>query len=238
MSDSNAGSMAQWTVLAFAGAAQSLGLRRFEMPICEGLSVPAFKAKVLERYPRPDLPNILERCRVAADHCMLADEDLIPQSAKEIALIPPVSGGIDLEVHRGVKSMLSAQPLKVGAVIDAVNHENAGGIDVFIGNVRRQSRGLIVTHLEYEAYPEMAVKAMDAICLAIEQDIPGARVCIHHRVGRLEIGDSAVIIAASAPHRAPAFEACRKAIETLKQDVPIWKKEFDSDGGSWIGQGP
>lgn len=227
-----------WTVLAFAGVAQSLGCRELKIAKQPATSAAELKRLILSRYEDPGLPSILDSCRVAVDHTMIGDDELICMQAKEIALIPPVSGGVDLPRHEGEHSVLSKAPLLSNQVIAAVTHENAGGINIFIGNVRRQSRGLRVTHLEYEAYPDMAVKAMDAICKTIESEFEGSKVCIHHRYGRLEIGEAAVIIAASAPHRAPAFDACRRAIESLKQEVPIWKKEFDEDGGTWIGQGP
>lgn len=227
-----------WKVLAFAGVAQSLGCRELELPKQANTNATKLKAMIVAHTKRPELATILESCRIAVDHTMIAGDELIAMDATELALIPPVSGGMNLPRHLGECSVLSKAPLSSDQVIAAVSHENAGGINVFIGNVRKQSRGLTVTHLEYEAYPDMAVKAMDAICKAIEQEIDGAKVCIHHRYGRLDIGEAAVIIAASAPHRAPAFDACRKAIERLKQDVPIWKKEFDEDGGTWIGQGP
>lgn len=227
-----------WTVLAFAGVAQSLGCRELQIPKQAGTNAASLKQLILASQGRSDLVAILESCRIAVDHTMIADDEVISMDAQEIALIPPVSGGVDLPRHQGERSVLSKGPLRSDPVIAEVSHENAGGINVFIGNVRRQSRGLTVTHLEYEAYPDMAVKAMDAICKSIESQIEGSKVCIHHRYGRLEIGEAAVIIAASAPHRAPAFDACRRAIESLKQEVPIWKKEFDEDGGTWIGQGP
>lgn len=228
-----------WTLLAFAGVAQSLGQRKFYLPRTAGVSVEALKKQILSNYyDRPGLAELLASCRVAVDHTMFNEQDLIPEEAQEIALIPPVSGGSDPLHHQGEKSVLTQHPLNVETVMQTVMHENAGGVDIFIGNVRRKSRGLEVTHLEYEAYPAMALKVMDQICRSIEADIEGSKVCIHHRYGRLNIGEAAVAIAASAPHRAPAFDACRRAIETLKQDVPIWKKEFDVDGGTWIGQGP
>lgn len=227
-----------WTVLAFAGVAQSLGCRELEIPKQPATDAATLKRLILERYDRAELSDILNSCRVAVDHSMVREDEIISMDAAEIALIPPVSGGMNLPVHRGERSVLSKAPLSSNQVIAAVSHENAGGLNVFIGNVRKNSRGLTVTHLEYEAYPDMAIKAMDAICKSIESEIEGASVCVHHRYGRLDIGEAAVIIAASAPHRAPAFDACRRAIERLKQEVPIWKKEFDEDGGTWIGQGP
>lgn len=232
-----------WTVLAFAGIAQAFGQRSLELPREEGLDATAFKSRILATHGAGLSSELLQGCRIAVDQRMIDEQETIPYNAQEIALIPPVSGGIDgpnciPEREHGEKSVLSKAPLESSEVIGDVMHENAGGINVFIGNVRRQSRGLEVTHLEYEAYPKMALRVMDEICHRIESEIPGSRVSIHHRYGRLEIGEAAVIIAASAAHRAPAFDACRRAIEELKKDVPIWKKEFDSQGGTWIGQGP
>ena len=119
-----------------------------------------------------------------------------------------------------------------------LERRHAGGVVTFIGQVRDHSRGHAIDHLEYEAYAPMALKVMRSIADTIEAEVPGARVAIHHRLGRLEIGEVAVIIAAAAAHRAEAFTACRAAIEALKQDVPIWKREVAVDGTSWRVQGP
>ena len=128
--------------------------------------------------------------------------------------------------------------LALDEVVAAVAREGDGGVVTFTGVVRRQSRGKTVIRLEYEAYREMAEKVMGEIVRAIEAEVGGARVAILHRVGTLRVGETAVVIAAAAPHREEAFVACRAAIERLKRDVPIWKKEFTDDGGEWIGQGP
>ena len=100
-----------------------------------------------------------------------------------------------------------------------------GGIVTFTGMVRLHSRGATIDHLEYEAYAPMAVKEMTRLCDEIEAEVAGAALAVEHRVGRLEIGDVAVVIAAAAPHRAEAFTACRAMIDRLKDRVPIWKKE-------------
>ena len=113
-----------------------------------------------------------------------------------------------------------------------------GGIVTFTGMVRRHSRGVAVDHLEYEAYGPMAVREMTRLCDEIEAEIAGARLAVEHRVGTLQIGDLAVVIAAAAPHRAEAFAACRAMIDRLKDRVPIWKKEFGDDGSEWVGLGP
>ena len=104
--------------------------------------------------------------------------------------------------------------------------------------MRRHSAGRAVERLEYEAYPEMAEKVMRELCDQIEDEIAGARLAVEHRVGALAIGDAAVVIAASAAHRAEAFAACRALIDRLKAHVPIWKKEIGPDGTEWVGLGP
>lgn len=181
----------------------------------------------------PALAPRLPPCRVAIDQAFVtADHPLA--GAREVAVIPPVSGGHDGPPAVAVKD----EPLSLQAVVEAVEHEGAGGVVTFTGNVRLHSRGKTVSHLEYEAYGGMAERVLDEIRRRIESEVEGSRVAIHHRVGRLEIGETAVVIAASAPHRAEAFAACREAIEALKRDVPIWKREVTDDGATWIGQGP
>ena len=148
----------------------------------------------------------------------------------EVALIPPVAGGSALV-------RLSRQPLQYDEVIAAVSGPGQGGIVLFAGLVRDHNDGKQVVRLDYEAYDEMAVRKMAEIAARIESEQPGVRVAMVHRVGSLQIGDLAVILAASAPHRGDAFAACRAAIEALKVEVPIWKKEFSPDGEEWLGQG-
>ena len=109
---------------------------------------------------------------------------------------------------------------------------------MFVGAVRDHARGRDIRHLEYEAYPGMAEREMERIADEAALRWPGARVAIAHRTGRLEIGDLAVVVAAAAPHRAEAFAACRYAIDTLKERVPIWKKEFAADGEYWVDERP
>ena len=133
---------------------------------------------------------------------------------------------------------VTADPLSLEAVVAAVGGERHGALVTFSGVVRRESRGKTVVRLEYEAYAPMAAKKMASIVAGIEAEVAGARVAMMHRVGVLAVGDVAVVIAAAAPHRAEAFEACRLAIERLKESVPIWKKEFSDDGAEWIGLGP
>jgi molybdopterin synthase catalytic subunit/molybdopterin converting factor small subunit len=146
----------------------------------------------------------------------------------EVAVIPPVSGG---------DFRLSEAPLAVNAVVDEVRDDEAGAIATFVGTTRRHSRGRDVLHLEYEAYEEMAEPMLDRLAADLTERHGLSAVAIHHRVGRVEIGEASVVIAVSAPHRAAALAACKEAIDELKISVPLWKKELYVGGEEWIGQG-
>ena len=146
----------------------------------------------------------------------------------EVALIPPVSGGAFL---------LSEEPLSLDRVVDEVRNEQAGAIATFTGTTRLQSRGRTVTHLDYEAYEGMAERVMAEIAEGLQARYELSAVAIHHRVGRVGIGETSVVIAVSAPHRQDALAACKDAIDELKERVPLWKKEVYSDGEEWIGRG-
>jgi molybdopterin synthase catalytic subunit len=130
---------------------------------------------------------------------------------------------------------ISSEPLSIDECVRAVEHPTAGGVNVFIGKVRNHSDGQAVTVLEYEAYASMAEKEMERIAAEIHAKVPGVRLGVLHRVGRLEVGDIAVVCAASAPHRDEAFRACRLLIDEIKARVPIWKREHAGSGPSWVG---
>jgi MoaE-MoaD fusion protein len=146
----------------------------------------------------------------------------------EVALIPPVSGGAFL---------LSEEPLSLDAVVAEVAGDDAGAIATFTGTARLHSRGRTVTHLEYEAYPGMAERVMADLAGALMHKYDLCEVAIHHRVGRVGIGETSVVIAVSAPHRADALAACKEAIDTLKETVPLWKKEVYEGGEEWLSTG-
>jgi molybdopterin synthase catalytic subunit len=129
---------------------------------------------------------------------------------------------------------LTEQTIDIQNVIASVETGSAGAIDVFIGTVRNNSNSKAVTRLEYEAYESMALKKMHAIAKEAQAKWPVQKVAIVHRKGRLEIGEAAVVVAVSTPHRKAAFEACQFIIDTVKQVVPIWKKEFYEDGEVWV----
>ena len=146
----------------------------------------------------------------------------------EVAVIPPVSGG---------DFRLSGEALSLDAVVDEVRDEEAGAIATFVGTTRRRSRGRNVIQLEYEAYEGMAELLLAELAAGLARRHDLCKVAIHHRVGRVEVGETSVVIAVSAPHRAAALAACREAIDELKTSVPLWKKEIYVGGEEWIGQG-
>jgi molybdopterin synthase catalytic subunit/molybdopterin converting factor small subunit len=146
----------------------------------------------------------------------------------EVALIPPVSGG---------DFRLTEQPIDVDAVIAEVADKRAGAVATFLGTTRAQSRGRTVVHLEYEAYAGMAEQVMEEIAEKLKAKHELCDVAITHRIGRVAVGETSVAIAVSAPHRHAALAACQEAIDTLKETVPLWKKEVYEGGEEWIGRG-
>lgn len=133
---------------------------------------------------------------------------------------------------------LTEEPLSPADLYTLVQSESCGAIDMFIGTVRNQTQGRDVERLDFEAYAPMAVRQMRKIADRIRDTWPIDQIAIHHRIGTLQIGDIAVIIAVSTPHRAASFDACRFAIDSLKESVPIWKKEIFTDGEQWVAAHP
>ncbi|MEW5739241.1 MAG: molybdenum cofactor biosynthesis protein MoaE [Myxococcota bacterium] len=179
----------------------------------------------------PDLKPLLKHLRVAVDQEFAEAGDPVPDGA-EVALIPPVAGG-----SPGLFRVVD-EPLSLERVVAAVARESQGGLVTFAGAVRDHSKGKKVTRLDYEAYAPMAEKKLAEIASEARAKWPGADVAVMHRVGTLKPGELAVVIAVSAPHRKEAFRACEFVIDRLKEDVPIWKKEYAEDGEVWVGLGP
>ena len=156
------------------------------------------------------------------------DRERSLEDGDEVALIPPVSGG---------SFTLSEAPLSLEAAVDEVRSDEAGAIATFVGTTRKRSRDRDVLYLEYEAYEGMAEEVMEQLVGELKRRHDLSDVAIHHRIGRVDIGDTSVVIAVSAPHRADALAACREAIDELKVSVPLWKKEVYEGGEEWIGRG-
>ena len=205
------------TVKVFAGLRERAGWSEREI---EAATVADVWAQLSLGDEPPGLLYAVNKAYAPRD-TSLADGD-------EVALIPPVSGG---------SFRLTPEPLDVAAVLRGVASPDAGGIASFVGTVRRRSRERDVLHLDYEAYEEMAEEMLARLGAELTERHGLTAVAIHHRLGRVEIGEPSVVIAVSAPHRAAALDACREAIETLKTSIPLWKKEVYSGGEEWIGQG-
>ena len=207
-------------VRLFAALRERAGAREAALELDEGASVDdVWPALGLGDEPA-GLVYAVNRAYVERG-TLLADGD-------EVALIPPVSGGA---------FVLSDAPLSLERAAAEVASDGAGAIATFVGTTRARSRGRDVIRLEYEAYEGMAEAEMERIASVLRDRHDVIDVAIHHRVGPVEIGATSVVIAVSAAHRAAAFDACREAIDTLKQTVPLWKKELYVGGEEWIGQG-
>jgi MoaE-MoaD fusion protein len=206
------------TVKVFAGLRERAGWAQREL---EGV------ARVGDIWPALDLGEEPGGLLYAVNR-EYADADRMLAEGDEVALIPPVSGGA---------FRLSAEPLSLDDVVDEVRSDQAGAIATFVGTTRVHSRDRTVRHLDYEAYEEMAEQVMTQIAAELIGRYELCAIAIHHRTGRVEIGEASVMIAVSAPHRQDALAACRDAIDTLKERVPLWKKEVYEGGEEWIGRG-
>lgn len=220
------------TVLYFAVFRERLGIDEETLELPDGANVrDAIAALSAKHEP---IATLRTKFRVAVNQDFANDDGALADG-DELALIPPVAGGVDRDAPH---VLLLETPLSLDRVVAAVSGPKMGGLVTFTGMVRDHARGKTVVRLDYTAYASMAVKEMTRIIEAIEREIPAARLAVEHRVGSLAIGDLAVVIAAAAPHRAEAFDACRQMIERLKESVPIWKREFGDDGSTWVGLGP
>jgi molybdopterin converting factor subunit 1 len=207
-------------VRLFAGLRERAGTGEQRLELPEGSRV----ADVWAQLELGDQPAGL----LYAVNRQYAPADTPLSAGDEIALIPPVSGGA---------FRLSAEPLDPAAVIREVSDPRAGGIATFIGTTRIESRGRTVLYLDYEAYGGMAEQVMAELAEELKRKHDLCELAIAHRIGRVDIGEPSVVIAVSAPHRAAALAACREAIDTLKETVPLWKKEVYEGGEEWIGRG-
>ncbi len=206
------------TVRLFAGLREQAGWSRREL---EGAARVADVWPLLDLGPEP--PGLLYAVNKA-----YAQQDRELADGDEVALIPPVSGG---------SFRLSEEPLSLDDVVAEVRSAEAGAIATFVGTTRVHSRGRTVERLEYEAYPGMAEQVMAEIAEGLKQRYDLTEIAIHHRTGTVDIGEPSVVIAVSAPHRHDALAACRDAIDTLKEQVPLWKKEIYEGGEEWLGRG-
>lgn len=230
----------RWKIYLFAGLAERLGTRELEADYAEDrLSAGELKRRLAAAYPgQADLIAV----SFIAQNQAFAPDDAELRSEDELALLPPVSGGsgegeaeADADAPAVARYVVTAQPLVPQDVLALVGHPDHGAALLFAGTTREMTAGQRTLTLEYEAYEPMALAALARIGDEIESRWPGTLCAIHHRIGRVGVGETSVLIAVSSPHRAGGYEASRYAIERLKQTVPIWKRELYEDGSEWKG---
>jgi molybdopterin synthase catalytic subunit len=171
---------------------------------------------------------------IAVNQCFASSSTLLAEG-DEVALLPPVSGGQSDPVLplASAHARLQRERIDSEALLSEIKAGEDGAVCLFDGIVRNHSRNRRTLYLEYEAYPVMALAGMEKLAAEALAGFPVREVRIVHRVGRLEIGESSVLIAVASAHRGAAFDACRWIIDTLKKTVPVWKKEFFEDGATW-----
>jgi molybdopterin synthase catalytic subunit len=218
----------QISVKLFGSVREAAGAKELAVSLPEGARLRDLRDLLARDHP---IFDALGDRLAASVHYEVVPLETPLADGDEVAFLPPVAGGAG-------DCGLSASPLDPGALVARVSGPGVGGIVTFVGAVRDEARGRRIRHLEYEAYPGMAERELEKIAAEAARRWPGVRVAIAHRVGHLEVGELAVVVAAGAPHRAEAFAACRFAIDTLKETVPIWKKEFASDGEYWVDEHP
>ena len=214
------------TVKLFARFREAAGVAKTELEMDAGATVDDLLTRLHARYPR--LSDVQTFIIISVNQqFMPADSQL--HHGDEVAIFPPVSGGAD-------SFRVTSDTVSVDEVTGAVTHPHVGAVATFVGVVRNVSDGKEVSYLEYEAYQDMAVVKMGQVADEARASWPGiVDVAIVQRVGHLEVGEVAAVIAVSSAHRNDGcFEACRYAIDRLKQVVPIWKKEVGPTGETWV----
>jgi len=216
-------------VLFFGQLKDITGVSQEEAELSEGARVEDLFSRYGSRFPR--LAEF--RASIAAS----VNQEYVTfgaslASGDEVAFLPPVSGGQQADVTNDLFRIVR-EAIRPGEIVAALRAPEDGALVVFDGFVRNNFKGRKTLHLEYEAYEAMAYAKMREIGAQIHTQFPVHRLAIVHRLGRLEIGETSVLIAVSSPHRSAAFDACRFAIDTLKRTVPIWKKEYFVGGAVW-----
>ncbi len=212
----------------FAGLHELLGQRNVALELTDGATVADLRTRLAQDFPvvAPYLTTLV--CAV--------DEEYAPSEHRlrdgdEVAIIPPVSGGAEREDLFRV----TADPLDAQQLVASVRKDESGAVALFYGVARNHSQGRRVVALEYDAYPSMAERKLREVAHEVSERWPITGIGIHHRTGRLAIGDASLLVAVSSEHRAQAFEACHFAVDRVKEIVPVWKKEIWADGdGSWV----
>jgi MoaE-MoaD fusion protein len=212
-------------LLAFASAGDALGATELELEVPDGSRVADLRVRLDREYPK--LGPLWPRLALAVDGRIVSEDAPLVDGA-EVALLPPVSGGIE----DSLRADLVDGPIDTGRVVASVSGPGRGAVVIFLGTVRDHHAGRPVGKLTYSAYRPMALEGLRKIVADLEASSPGLRAAIVHRLGEVPVGEASVVIAIASPHRAAAYEASRTALERLKAEIPIWKREHYADGGA------
>jgi molybdopterin synthase catalytic subunit len=230
----------QVRVIPFGVLKDWMGASPATVEVREGASVAELLASLGARVPAPPLSGIA--VSVNADYATAAQ---VLQEGDEVGLLPPVSGGtartagaLDEDSGEDTVIALTRERIDAEKLVAESKRGEDGAVVVFDGVVRNNTRGRATLHLDYEAYEEMALRQMKALGAEARERFKVRQVTMVHRLGRLEVGETSVLIVVASAHRAQAFDACRWLMDTLKQTVPIWKKETFADGAVWAAGEP
>lgn len=210
-------------LLAFATAADALGTGETDLEMPEGSRISDLRAR-LDR-DHPGMVPLWPRLAVALDGRIVPPDTPLEDGA-EVALLPPVSGGADEPLAE-----LTDGPLDINRAVAAVSSPSRGAVVIFLGTVRDHHAGRPVEKLTYSAYRAMALEGLRRIVTELEAGYENLRAAVIHRLGEVPLGEPSVVIAVASPHRAAAYDASRAALERLKAEIPIWKREHYADGG-------
>lgn len=219
------------TIRLFAGLKDVVGSdhidEQFER---EGVSVADLRTRLEQSQPK--LKPYLSGVAIAVNEDYILEDDHVLNDGDTVALVPPISGGANETPH----FLVTREPLQPQALRDAILTPEAGAAVVFEGVVRNHHEGRAVERLEYEAYEEMTERQLRAVAAEVLADFAGREVyaiAAHHRIGPLAVGETSLLVVATAAHRRDAFEAALQAVDRIKETVPVWKKEFGPDGSHW-----
>lgn len=215
------------TLLYFASLSDLMGTGEQSLELPDGSSVSDL-LDLLEQTT-PGLTRFQRRYRVAMNQTFVNFDEPILDGA-ELALIPPVSGG----AGSFISIAISDQPLQPERATEAVRRNDCGAVVLFLGTVRDITGEMVTCRLDYSVYQAMAEKELRALCQEAAELYSLGAIVVEHRVGSLEPGEIAVVVACSSPHRDGAFKAARFLIDETKKRVPLWKKEYGPDGTAWV----
>jgi MoaE-MoaD fusion protein len=211
----------------YASIREAVGRRDVDLEVADGATLTELKEQIGAEFP--SLQPMLKTVVFAIDDEYVPFEEKLHDGAV-VALIPPVSGGSEDPLFRVTREPMPAQELA-----ELVRRDEDGAVALFYGVVRNHSEGRAVERLEYEAHESMALRKMQEVATETKRRFPDiSEIGVWHRIGRLEIGETSLLVAVSSPHRNEAFEACHWAVDRVKEVVPVWKKEHWAGGSAWV----